>query len=97
MTLRGSENGGRDSYPNSFSILIVFGPISPAVLLRCHHARAQVRANHVPLIFVWTHEILALGGKNAVLGERRGVPTRIKSTLLRGSIPEMPIAASPTS
>jgi hypothetical protein len=30
-----------------------------------------------------THEIPVLGGKNAVLGERHGVHTRIKSPLLR--------------
>ena len=52
MVPHGSERGGLDSSPNSFSILIAFGPILPATLLRCHQARAQVCAKHVHLIFV---------------------------------------------
>jgi hypothetical protein len=52
MPPHGSENGGLDSSLNSFSILIAFGPILPAMLLRCHHARAQARANHAHLVFV---------------------------------------------
>ena len=90
MTLRGSEYGGLDSSPNSFSTPIAFGPILPAMLFTCHEARAQVRAKHAHLIFVWTHEMLVLRGKNAVLGEPDKIQFRIKSPLLRGLIRAIP-------
>jgi len=50
MTLRGSEDGGLESSLNSFSILIDFGPILPAILITCHHARAK----RAPVMHIWT-------------------------------------------
>ena len=54
MTPHSPEHGALDSLPDFFSILtlIAFGPILPATLITCHHARAQLRAKHAHLVFV---------------------------------------------
>ena len=52
MTLSALKMAGVIPRQVSFSTLIAFGPILPAMLITCHQARAQARAKHVHLIFV---------------------------------------------